>query len=54
MDQELKRYLDAKFAKIDERFADVDRHADEMEKRLGALIARSMAGLGPWRCESPT
>jgi hypothetical protein len=38
MDQELKQYLDA-------RFADVDRRAEAMEERLKALIEKTETNL---------
>jgi hypothetical protein len=38
MDQELKQYLD-------ERFADVDRHAEAMEGRMKALIEKTETSL---------
>ena len=52
MDQELKQYLDARFAQIDERFAqidarfaDVDRRAEAMEGRMKALIEKTETNL---------
>jgi hypothetical protein len=41
MDQELKQYLDAKFAEIDAKFALVDRRAEAMEASLKALIEKT-------------
>jgi|HubBroStandDraft_6_1064221.scaffolds.fasta_scaffold2121619_2 hypothetical protein len=47
MDQDLKQYLDANFARIDarferidERFAEVDRRAEALESRLEARIEK--------------
>jgi len=40
MDQDLKQYLDANFARMDERFADVHRRAEAMEKDLAARIEK--------------
>jgi hypothetical protein len=38
MDQELKQYLDASFARIDERFAEVDQCIEKVETSvLGAF-----------------
>jgi len=34
MDQELKQYFDANFARIDERFAQADRRSDELAERI--------------------
>jgi hypothetical protein len=45
MDQELKQYLDARFAGIEERFAEVDRRAEAMEERLKALIEKTETSL---------
>ena len=40
MDQELKEYLDANFARIDKRFAEADRRAEAMERDLIARIEK--------------
>jgi hypothetical protein len=47
MEQDLKQYLDANFARIDarferidERFAEVDRRAEALESRLEARIEK--------------
>lgn len=40
MDQDLKDYLDANFARIDERFTEVDRRFDAMEKDLSGRIEK--------------
>ena len=37
MDQELKQYLDANFARIEERFSSIDQRFAEMERRAEAL-----------------
>jgi hypothetical protein len=40
MDQELKQYLDANFARIDARFIEVDRRAEALEERLIGRIEK--------------
>ena len=40
MDQELKQYLDANFARIDERFVEVKDDAQKLEARLEARIEK--------------
>jgi hypothetical protein len=52
MDQDLKQYLDANFARIDEgfeqiseRFADVDRRAEAMKEDLIARIEKAETNL---------
>jgi hypothetical protein len=34
MDQELKQYLDGKFAELDKRFAEIDKRFAEMHKKF--------------------
>jgi hypothetical protein len=40
MDQELKDYLDQRFASVDQRFASVDRRFDAMDQRFDAMDQR--------------
>lgn len=48
MDQELKQYLDANFARIDERFVSVyDRLAD-MEKRIEKVETNLLGAFYGW------
>jgi hypothetical protein len=48
MDQELKQYLDANFARIDERFAGVDRRFDAMGKDLFARETNLLGAFYGW------
>ena len=49
MDQELKQYLDANFARIEERFAEVDRRFEKVETELAHRIEHVETSLlGPF------
>ena len=60
MDQDLKEYLDANFGRMDERFAEVDRRAEAVEKDLAARIEKVETSLlgafygwaRPWKSAS--
>jgi hypothetical protein len=48
MDQELKQYFDANFARIDERFAQADRRSDELAEGIEKVETSLLGAFYGW------